>query len=204
MRPIKRSVLSEEVEKKVKALIFSDNLKVGDKLPSEEELAKQLQVGRRSVREALRSLQTMGFIEIKHGKGAFVSRARLDGYLGSLAESIHFELHEERTALLQLLEIRKLLEAGISSLSATRGTSPDFETMEKALRRQEKAIRTKDLELFNVADMDFHSAVVKGSQNDILAAVYDAFYNLMLETRRTNKSLGALPQLRLLGDTAPL
>lgn len=191
LQPVKRPKLSEQVEREIKALIFRNKFKAGEKLPSEEELAEQLQVGRRSVREALQSLQTMGFIEIKHGKGAFVSQIRLDNYIESLAESINFRLHEEKTALFQLLEIRKLLEAGIASLSATRATSQDLKAMEEALHEQNKAIKMKNLEAFNVADLDFHNTVVKGSQNDILAAVYDAFSNLMLESRRrTNKIPG--------------
>ena len=136
-------------------------------------------------------MKKMGLIEIHHEKGAFVSRIRFDNYLESLAESINFRLHEERTALLQLLEVRKLLEAGIASLSATRTTPQDLKVMEKALYRQKKAIKMKELGLFNVADLDFHNAVVKGSQSDILAAVYNAFSNLMLESRRrTNKIPG--------------
>lgn len=191
LQPIKKPKLSEQVEGQIKALIFANKLKVGEKLPSEEKLAEQLQVGRRSVREALRSLQTMGFIEIKHGKGAFVSGIKFDNYLESLAESISFKLHEEKIALLQLLEIRKLLEAGIASLSAARATSQDLKAMEKALYRQKEAIKAKDLELFNIADLDFHDPIVKGSQNDILVAVYNALSNLMLESRRrTNKIPG--------------
>ena len=118
-------------------------MRVREKLPSERDLAEQLGVGQRSVREALRSLQAMGFIEIKHGKGAFVSQIRLDNYFESLAESISFRLHEEKTALLQLLEIRKLLEAGIASLSASRRTPQDLKAMEKTLHQQKKAIKAK-------------------------------------------------------------
>ncbi len=191
LQPVKRPKLSEQVEKEVKALISYNKLRIGDKLASEEELSKQLQVGRRSVREALRSLQKMGFIEIEHGKGAFVSQPKLDNYLELLAESINFRLHGEKTALLQLLEVRKLLEAGIASLSATRATPQDFKAMERALDKQKKAIKVKDSETFSVADLDFHNAVVKGSENDILVAVYYAFSNLMMESRRrTNKIPG--------------
>jgi len=189
LQPIKRPKLSEQVERELKALIFGNKLRAGEKLPSEEELAEQLQVGRRSVREALQSLQTMGFIEIKHGKGAFVSQIRLDNYLESLAESINFRLQEEKTALLQLLEVRKLLEAGIASLSATRATLQDLKAMEKALHQQNKAIKMKNLEAFNVADLDFHNAVVKGSKNDILIVVYNALSNLMLESRRKTNEI---------------
>ena len=92
---------------------------------------------------------------------------------------------------MQLLEVRKLLEAEIASLSAARATPQDLKAMEKALQQQKRAIKSKDLEFFNVADLDFHNAIVKGSQNDILTAVYNAFSNLMLESRRrTNKIPG--------------
>jgi len=158
-------------------------------LPSEEELARQLRVGRRSVREALQSLEKMELIEIHHGKGAFVTGVKLDNYLKSLAESINFRLNEEKAALLQLLEVRKLLEAGIASLAANRATPQDLRIMEKVLSRQKEAIQIQDLEVFNITDLDFHNAVVKASQNDILVAVYNALSNLMLESRRKTNQL---------------
>lgn len=189
LQPITRPKLSEQVEKEIKTLIFTNKLKVGEMLPSERELAQQLQVGQRSIREALRSLQTLGLIKVQHGKGAFVTGIKLDNYLESLAESISFRLHEEKTALLQLLEVRKLLEAGIASLAANRATPQEIRAMEKALHRQEKAIEMQDLELFNTGDLNFHNAVVKGSQNDILVAVYNALSNLMLESRRRTNQI---------------
>ena len=189
LQPIKRPKLSQQIESEIKALILTKKLKVGEMLPSEEELARQLQVGRRSVREALQSLEKMGLIEIHHGKGAFVTGVNLDNYLKSLAESINFRLNEEKAALLQLLEVRKLLEAGIASLAANRATLQDLRTMEEALSRQKEAIQMQDLEGFNTSDLDFHYAVVKASQNDILVAVYNALSNLMLESRRKTNQL---------------
>lgn len=192
LQPIATSKLSEQVEKQIKTLILTNKLKVGERLPSERELAQQLQVGQRSIREALHLLQTLGFIEIQHGKGAFVTGMRLDNYLESLAESISFRLHKEKTALLQLLEVRKLLEAGIASLATNRATPQDIRIMEKALSRQKEAIQKQDVEVFNIADLDFHYAVVKASQNDILVATYNALSNLMLESiRKTNQLPGA-------------
>ncbi len=189
LQPIKRLKLVEQVEKEIKTLIFSKKLKVGEALPPERELAQQLQVGQRSIREALRSLQTLRLIEIRHGRGAFVTGAKLDSYLKLLAESVNLILNEEKTALVQLLEVRKLLEAGIASLAASRATTQDIRNMEKTLRRQKEAIQIQDLELYNAGDLDFHYAVVKASQNEILAAVYDAFSDLMLESRRKTNEI---------------
>ncbi len=76
LQPINRPKLSHQIEEEIRALIFTKKLKVGQMLPSEEEMARQLQVGRRSVREASQSLEKMGLIEIHHGKGAFVTEVK--------------------------------------------------------------------------------------------------------------------------------
>lgn len=191
LQPIKRPRLWQQVEEQIKALIFTNKLRIGDMLPSEEELAQKLQVGRRSVREALHSLQKMGIVEIRQGKGAFFTGAKLDGYLESLATSISFRLHEEKTALLQLLEVRKILEAEVASLSTSRTSNEDLRIMEENLARQRQAIKMGDLELFNSADLDFHNGLVKGCKNSILEAVYNALSNLMLKSRqKTNQIPG--------------
>jgi len=141
LKPIKRQKVWQQVEKQIKDLIINNKLKIGDKLPSEKELAEKLKVGRRSVREALHSLQKMGMIEIVQGKGSFLTAAKVDAYLETLATSISLRLLEEKDTLWELMEVRKILEAEVAFLSAERSSSQDLRLMRLSLNRQEEGIR---------------------------------------------------------------
>jgi len=178
LKPIKRQKVWQQVEKQIKDLIINNKLKIGDKLPSEKELAEKLKVGRRSVREALHSLQKMGMIEIVQGKGSFLTAAKVDAYLETLATSISLRLLEEKDTLWELMEVRKILEAEVAFLSAERSSS-------------------QDLRLFNKGDLDFHNAIVRGCKNSILESIYSNLSTLMLDSRILTNKIPGVPEKSL-------
>jgi len=70
--PVKKMPITEQVVEKIMTSIVAGTYKEGDKLPTEQALCQELNVGRSTVREAFRVLQTMGYVELKPGKGAYV------------------------------------------------------------------------------------------------------------------------------------
>ena len=128
-------------------------------------------------------------ISIQPGKGAFDAKVNLEAYMESLVQSIGIRLNSDKETLLQLLEVRKLLEAGVASMCASRADSRDVEAMEEPLAEQERALASGDLELFSIGDLLFHEALVKASQNHILENLYVALSKLMLESRRMTNRL---------------
>ena len=197
LKPIKRQKVWQQVEKQIKDLIINNKLKIGDKLPSEKELAEKLKVGRRSVREALHSLQKMGMIQIVQGKGSFLTAAKVDTYLETLATSISLKLLEEKDTLWELMEVRKILEAEVAFLSAERSSSQDLRLMRLSLNRQEEGIRRKNLELFNKGDLDFHNAIFRGCKNSILESIYSNLSTLMLDSRILTNKIPGVPEKSL-------
>ncbi|MEO3747638.1 FadR/GntR family transcriptional regulator [Plantactinospora sp. B5E13] len=103
-----------EVQEAVKVLILERGLTAGDPLPTESELMEELGIGRNSVREALKVLQALGIVEIRHGFGMFVGRMSLSGLVDELAFHSRITLQEERNHLGHLIEIREILESGLA------------------------------------------------------------------------------------------
>src|SRR3989475_9716028 len=114
--PIKSTRIYEEIVRQVKQLIAEGRLKTGDRLPPERELAEKFVVSRTSVREALRALESLGFIEIRAGEGTFVREMSVDELVGPLA----LVLTSQREAIGELFEARRGLEPAIAALAAGR------------------------------------------------------------------------------------
>jgi DNA-binding FadR family transcriptional regulator len=102
-----------EVQEAVKDIIVRRRLAAGDPLPTETELMEELGIGRNSVREALKVLQAVGIVDIRHGFGMFVGRMSLNGLVDELAFHSRITLQDERNHLGYLIEIREVLESGL-------------------------------------------------------------------------------------------
>ncbi|MEE8224579.1 MAG: GntR family transcriptional regulator, partial [candidate division NC10 bacterium] len=105
LKAVKKTRIYQDIVAQVKELIAEGKLKPGDQLPSERELSEMFQVSRASVREAIRALESMGFIEIRQGEGTYIASS-VETLLASVASAL---LHQ-RDPLLQVFEARKILE----------------------------------------------------------------------------------------------
>src|SRR5262245_55828127 len=96
-----------EIQEAVKGIILERRLAAGDPLPTESELIEALGVGRNAVREALKALQAVGIVDIRHGFGMFVGRMSLAGLVDELAFHSRISLADGRSHLGHLIEIRE-------------------------------------------------------------------------------------------------
>jgi GntR family transcriptional repressor for pyruvate dehydrogenase complex len=177
--PVKKSRIYEEVAERLKKLILEDKLKPGDRLPSERELAEQLRISRPTVSHALRTLENMGFIEIRTGDGCFVKEVSLGPYLQTLGESISTRLASEEGQLLKTLEVRKILEVEIAYLAAERVTDGGLGELRDSLKRQEEAISRKDNKAFLEEDFNFHHLIAKATTNEVMMMVRNSIADLL-------------------------
>ena len=120
--------LTEENQRQLEKYIEENNLKAGDRLPSQAEMCERLGVSRTSVREVLKMLEARNVIEIINGKGAF-----LKGNV-ELAISARIELKKEREDILEIFEVRKMLEREIIKLVIERATEEELDEVEEALK----------------------------------------------------------------------
>jgi GntR family transcriptional repressor for pyruvate dehydrogenase complex len=152
-------------------------LAVGDRLPSERDLAEALQVSRASVRQATVALEVRGTLEVRHGDGI---------YLRSMPDDPHrlMELMTRRHRLPEILEAREALETQLATLAATRRTDEDIEMMVKALDAMAADIAEGGLG--EEGARLFHEAVTAAARSPLLADFMAALAAPIAETRRTS------------------
>lgn len=148
----------------------------GDRLPSITQLAKELQVGAGTIREALRSLQSIGMIKIEHGSGVYVTGARPSTGLSSHFQNVGDGL------LLALAETRRILEPELASLAAERGTDEELMEIEGLVSKMEE--EQKHGNDFAELDVLFHRQIAKAARNPILFQTMEGVSDLFLESRR--------------------
>ena len=148
----------------------------GDRLPSITQLAKELRVGAGTIREALRSLQSIGMIKIEHGSGVYVTGARPSTELSSHFQNVGDGL------LLALAETRRILEPELASLAAERGTDEELTEIEGLVRKMEE--EDKNGRDFAELDVLFHRQIARAARNPILYQTMEGVSDLFLESRR--------------------
>ena len=131
-------------------MIKNGTLKPGDKLLPVHQLAEQFQVGRSAVREALSALRAMGLIEMKQGEGTYVKN--FDS--SSLTKSLNNRLLMKKEDILNLLEVRKVLEVGAVRAAAAKRTEDNLQNMKHWLDEMAKSIG--DEKAGEKADFQFH------------------------------------------------
>ena len=130
--PVDRSSVGSETIRRLKAMIASGQFGAGERLPSERDLAADLAVSRNSLREAIRALSLVGILEARHGDGAYVTSLAPRLLLDSL--SLLVELSGDATVL-DLLAIRRVLEASATEQAAARITASSSPSSSCASRR---------------------------------------------------------------------
>ena len=175
---VKKSALAEEISAKLLGLIQEKQLRPGDKLPPERELAAMMQVSRPSLREALRALSIMNVIEIRQGDGTYVTS--LDPQL--LVEHLDFVFSLDDSTFLQLLEARRIVETGLVELAAKRITDAQIAQLEACLKRSAESVG--DSQAFLETDLDLHEYITEAAGNPILSRFMASISRLGLASRR--------------------
>jgi GntR family transcriptional regulator, transcriptional repressor for pyruvate dehydrogenase complex len=184
LRPIKTKRIYEDIIEQIKILLSNGVLKPGDKLLSERELAEKLSVSRASVREAIRALEMMGFVEIKVGGGTFVKKTSSDSIIQPLAMFIAVE----RGSFFEIYEIRKIFETASAYLASERATTDDLAKIEDILKKMKKGMSSKDSEKGEDLDMAFHFAIAESTHNfwllRLLNTISESFHKTVSAARK--------------------
>jgi GntR family transcriptional repressor for pyruvate dehydrogenase complex len=166
-----RRKLAESVAEQLMDVLKT--LAPGTKLPPEKDLMQQLGVGRSTVREALKGLEVMGVIEIRHGQGAFVTEAQASSRDESFSQALAKGVTHE------LLEARHIIEVAIARLAAQRRTEADLLEVETDLREHVRALQGAEPPARPA--MRFHTLLAQAAHNDVLASMFDSFAKLMVD-----------------------
>jgi GntR family transcriptional regulator, transcriptional repressor for pyruvate dehydrogenase complex len=196
LNPVSRTPVTEEVLEKVKDLITSGQVKVGERLPTETQLSSILNVSRNTVREVFITLQAQGFIEIRRGKGAFVVDST-DFYERKFIE--WFQKNEFK--IQELLEVRATLEPYASFLAAQKLSDDEILELEKIQEAFIKSIHLKKIDDMVANDEKFHLHIMKASKNELLEFFYSNVTPALHEYRRKVFSPPAEPSIAIEAHT---
>ncbi len=159
--------VAEKAAQRIKEMLFSGNFKRGDKLPGETTLAKELGVGRSSVREALRSLSASGYVELIPNRGAFAAATS-----ESELTSPRSWLEINRDKVDELLSVRSCIEPFAAELCASFITDEGLKKLGEQLDGFEAALDTEDWKLLSQYDLEFHRIILNESHNRYLIQMY--------------------------------
>jgi len=183
---IKISKKPDKVYKQLVSMINSGQIKPGERLPSERDLAAYLGISRQSIREAIYRAESVGLIEVRQGEGSFV----ISSVRENLKEPVTALLEEQTEKIYDFLEMRKLIEGWSAERAAVNASDEDLAKMEKTLREMNEVVPT-DKEWERV-DTDFHLQVVSAARNvvamHIMHTLKDTFRNYFRLRRIVTKA----------------
>ncbi|MEU3657067.1 FCD domain-containing protein [Streptomyces sp. NPDC032161] len=163
--PLRPSPLVEQATHRLREQITGGHWPVGTKIPGETSLAKTLGVGRSTVREAVRTLATLGLLQSRQGAGVFVVADRV---------TEDWPTRLRRASVADVYEVRMLIEVQAARLAARRRTDEDLVALDAALAARRAAGGGADAEFVD-ADIALHAAVVAAAHNPVLTDLFGEF-----------------------------
>jgi GntR family transcriptional repressor for pyruvate dehydrogenase complex len=187
LQRVNQTRIFEYASDQIRQLIQDGQLKPGEKLPTEQELCNALDMGRSSIREAIRVLEAEGLIEVRRGAGTYVT-AKPQKLLGTI-EAVDW-LKPRKESLLQILQIRQCIECLTVQLVAQFRPEELITELEQLIAKLaelvEKDEHEIDFGLISEVNMDFHLAISKASGNDI---AYEFLRHLLSSFSESNKAV---------------
>lgn len=165
LRPMEQKSIVDRIIARLSDAVLSGQLAPGQRIPTETELADSMNVGRNSVREAIKALVTVGVLVIRRAEGTFVA----DGFNDRMMEPMIYGLILEGGSTPAVLELRHIFEVGVLQLAIEKATEADVERLGAALRYLEKTIRqSPTAEALMMADIAFHDEMQRIAGNPLV------------------------------------
>ncbi len=165
-----KGILSQKVADDIKKMIIEKDYRPGDKLPNELEMSRLINVSRSTIREAIKILVSTSILEVRRGKGTFVSETP-----GLSSDPLGMDFVEEENVLEHFFEMRLIIEPEMVRLAVLRGGEEDFKDIHMAYEAVEKAIASGGNH--SLADIEFHNLIAKASGNPIMERIIPVINN---------------------------
>ena len=175
---VQSSRLYEQIVEQIEQSVQKGDLKPGDQLPAERELAEQFGVSRTAVREAVKALREKGLVEAYPGKGTFIT----SGSSNPMRQSIDRMMRSAQVdATSSLVEVREILEPEIAALAAVRATEENLNSLRESVAVMDAAKRDPDA--YIEADLDFHLELAEAAANPLILSLIDSIVGVLREQR---------------------
>lgn len=176
--PVAKQGMADRLARRIKAMIRDGEYRPGDRLPAIMEMARRFGVGHPTIREALKKLETMGFVVIRHGSGVYVTRSedvllvRSPDFTGAVTSKL----------LLDLLNARSLLELQCVRDAVHNATPEHLAEMHRLLTEAGEHLHDADAQ--HCSNLGFHRQIAVASGNAVLAQLIDVLVELFSDEQR--------------------
>jgi DNA-binding FadR family transcriptional regulator len=178
IQPISRQNLADDLAQRIKQLIQTQAYEPGSRLPSIAHMAQDFRVGAPTVREALKTLEAVGVVEIRHGSGVYVTRS--DDQL-VISNPVH-DVAVSKKLLLDLIEARIPIELTSASLAAQNASAEQLDEMERLLANAQAHLDDDDV--LNQTNMAFHRQIATASGNTVVKQLLEVLTSLFTREQR--------------------
>jgi GntR family transcriptional repressor for pyruvate dehydrogenase complex len=169
--------VTDEAILKIKEMLLTGELRPGDRLPPEKELSEKLGLSRNSLREAVKALELIRVLDVRRGDGTYVTS--LEPRLLLEAMSFVVDLHED-ASVLELFEVRRILEPGAAALATRRVGEAEIAKLNSLLAEVHQDTSVEDLVAH---DIEFHGYIAELSGNSYLSSLLDHLSSSTLRAR---------------------
>jgi GntR family transcriptional repressor for pyruvate dehydrogenase complex len=194
LRPIRRSALYETVVDRLREFIDVHQLRPGDKLMPERELAEQLGVSRTSVRQALTALRVLGMVDVRPGDGVYVTSTE------DIVPSLALEVLASQADHPMIWEVREAVETQAARLAARRRTQDELDRMAAALEAMAESVEASGEGV--LGDRHFHQAILEASHNPMLQSLFAQLADAIDKTSQGSLGLKGQPPISLAAHKA--
>ena len=168
----------EDVVSQIRALIEEGRVKRGDQLPTERELSETLRVSRGTVREAIRTLESMQLVESRQGNGTYV----LASSEGALLQPLAAALFREQDSIYDIFFVRKIIEPHVAELAAENATSEEIQELASLIKEQEERLTIGGNNIID-PNSAFHVHLARMTKNPVLNRILYAIIDLLKQIR---------------------
>lgn len=179
LKPVRKKKAYEEIVTQIRKLIESGKLKKDDQLPNERELGEIFGVSRSTVREAIKTLESLNIVESRQGDGTYIIVSSEESLVMPLANP----LFRETDSIIDIFYIRKILEPYAVQLATLNATQEELLSLESILEKQKESLENGVI--LNDSDTEFHALIARMSKNKVLERLMNAIIELLREVRET-------------------
>jgi GntR family transcriptional regulator, transcriptional repressor for pyruvate dehydrogenase complex len=194
--PIKKTRVAEEIAERIRVLILDGTFPPDQPLPSERTLAERFGVSRGSIRDAFRTLETIGLLVTRHGQGTFPRELDVERLVAPLASVLSYrhDLQDE------LMDVRRMFEPAVARVAAARVTDADLADLDRLLDVQRKKLTTGRSAI--AEDTAFHEILARATRNRVVINIMATLNDLLVESRKLTLKQKGRPGRSLLGHEA--
>ena len=193
IKPIEKDNVGDKVFEQLRDLLIEGKWKQGDKLPSENEMAKLFHVSRITVREALHKLSVLGLIETRLGEGSFVRKIEVSENMNALIPFLYLD----NISNLQVFEFREIIDTEAAGLAAERADENELCQLEAIINDMKSSSERKDYKEFAKLDLDFHLKISQFSKNPLLYQTNNILRQVLkISMKDVINKMGCKPALR--------